>query len=197
MEELPYYIRNFSALTSPIVVPIFKPLHDVEVPLNLWIFAIPGMSQWICLVNDLLSFPKEVLLLDSFNYFSLLTRARRQAGRNSLFNPKDGLWTFKESLYEAFGQLISGTVALDKLFTTFAESLSEAFATAETQAEVNGLTKETNKTSNVDRDKLDNARTAAKLWGEFRQGYIAWHINHPRYRLSSIRATFGETTDIR
>ena len=192
VEKLPYYMRSLTGLPNSIIVPIFKPSRDVEVPLDLWISGIPDLSQWICLVNDLFSFPKEVLALENFNYLSLLTRARRQAGRASLFDSRDGLWTFRDTLFEGFDQLISRTAALDKLFVRFAESLSEELQAAPTQAETNGSTKKTKK---VDGEKLESARLAAKLWGEFRQGYIAWHINHPRYRLHSIRAAFGVTTN--
>lgn len=47
----------------------------------------------------------------------------------------------------------------------------------------------------MDREKLGNACLATKQRAEFRQGFIAWHINSPRYRLESIRATFGATND--
>lgn len=192
VEKMPYYLRNLDGIPNNYIVPIFKPSFDVEVPLEFWISAIPDLSQFICVVNDFLSFPKEVLALENFNYFSHITRARRQAGRTSLFSSSDGLWTFRDTLYEAFDQLLSCTADLDKLFITFAESLSKEF---EAQTEWKGLTKERDKTSSTDRKTLENARLAARYWGEFRQGYIAWHINLPRYRLNSLRATFGGPPD--
>lgn len=195
VEKLPQYHRHLAGLVSVYIVPIFKPSHEVEVPSDLWISGIPDLSQFLVLVNDLLSFPKEVLALENFNYLSLITRARRQAGRTSLFDSNDGLWTFRDTLYEAFDQLLSVTASLDKLFITYAESLSEELKAAQYQAEAHGLTKETDSTLKAKGEKLENARNAAKLWGEFRQGYIAWHINCARYRLNSIRATLTGTTD--
>ena len=194
VEKLPYYLRSLAGLANVYIVPIFKPSHDVEVPLDLWISAIPDMGQFIMLVNDLFSFPKEVLALENFNYLSLITRARRQAGRTSTFDSNDGFWTFRDTLYEAFNQLEGCTAALDKLFISFAESVSEA---ARTQVEIIGQTKKTNRTSSINRETVENARLAARYWGEFRQGYIAWHINAPRYRLDSIRATLGGSRDTR
>lgn len=196
VEKMPYYLRNLAGITNCYLPPIFKPSHDVEVPFEHWISAIPDLQQFICLVNDIFSFPKEVLALENFNYLSLITRARRQVGRTSLFNSNDGLWTIRDTLHEAFDQLLSCTAALDKLFINYAESLSEIEA-ARSQAEMNGLTKGQNKTLKTDGEKLENARLAAKYWGEFRQGYIAFHVNLPRYRLSSLRATLGATTDTR
>ncbi|MCJ1263763.1 hypothetical protein MMC22_003633 [Lobaria immixta] len=196
VEKMPYYLRNLAGLSNCYIPPIFKPSHEVEVPLENWISAIPDIQQFILLVNDLLSFPKEVVALENFNYLSLITRARRQVGRTSLFNSKDGLWTIRDTLHEAFDQLLSCTAALDKLFINFAESLSE-FEAAQSQAEMNGLTKGKDRTSKMDREKLENARLAAKYWSEYRQGFIAFHVNLPRYRLSSLRATLGATTDTR
>ncbi|MCJ1461544.1 hypothetical protein MMC07_000141 [Pseudocyphellaria aurata] len=117
----------------------------------------------------------------------------RQVGRASLFDTKDGLWTFRDTIYEACDQLINCTIALDRLFVTFAESLEEKFKATPTQAEVVGHMEETDKRSKSGQKNLENARLAAKYWGEFRQGIIAWHINTPRYQLDSLRATFGET----
>ncbi|MCJ1270339.1 hypothetical protein MMC22_010235 [Lobaria immixta] len=193
---MPYYLRSLAGVPNCCIPPIFKPSHEVEVPFDLWISAIPDIQEFFLLGNDLLSFPKEVLALENFNYLSLITRARRQVGRTSLFNSKDGLWTMRDTLHEAFDQLLSCTAALDKVFISFAESLSE-FEAAQSQAEINGLTKGKDKTSKMDREKLENARLAAKYWGEYRQGYIAFHVNTPRYRLSSLRATTGATTDTR
>ena len=192
VEKMPYYLRNLAGSPNSYIVPIFKPSFDVEVPLDLWFSAISDLAQFICVVNDFLSFPKEVLALENFNYFSHITRARRQVGRTSLFSSNDGLWTFRDTLYEALDQLLSCIAALDKLFITFADSLSEE---SEAQTESKGLMEERDKTSSTDRETLESARLAARYWGDFRQGFIAFHINHPRYRLNSLRAIFGGTTD--
>ena len=190
VERLPYYIRNLAGFPNVFIAPIFKPSRDVEVPLEFWISGMPDLSEFICLANDLLSFSKEVLALENFNYFSLITRARRQAGRISHFNSNNSLWTIRDTLYEACEQLLSCTGALDKLFVGFAESLSEQSKAADTQVGGKGLTEETSKISKVDGERLENARLAAKLWVEFKHGYIDFHINHFRYRLDSLRATF-------
>ena len=191
VEKVPYYLRSLTGLPCPYMVPIFKPSHGLEVPLDSWISGVPDLSQFIWLVNDFFSFPKEVFVLENFNYFSHVTRARRQDGRTSLFNSNDGLWTFRDTLYDAFDQLKNCILSLDKLFISFAKSLSEKPKAAQTQAERTGLTKENEKALKSDREKLENARLVAKYWGEFKQGTIAWYINSPRYRLDTIRAILG------
>ncbi|MCJ1471321.1 hypothetical protein MMC07_009969 [Pseudocyphellaria aurata] len=173
VEKLPVHIRNLSGAPASYIVPIFKPTHDGEVPSEFWISGISDLTQFINFVNDLLSFSKETRALENFNYLSLLTRARRQ------------------------DQVLNSTIAVDRLLVTFAESLSEKFKAAQARAELSGHTEETNKNFKSEQQNLENARLAAKYWGEFRQGHISWHINSPKYQLDSLRATFGETTDDR
>lgn len=47
VEKLPFYVRNLGGVPNPYMVPIFKSSHDVEVPFNLWISAIPDLSVFI------------------------------------------------------------------------------------------------------------------------------------------------------
>lgn len=166
VEKLPWYFRNLAGFENSFIVPIFKPSHDVEVPAEFWISAIPDLSVFINVGNDLMSFPKETLALENFNYLSLVTRAKRRVGRASHFKSNDGLWTFRDTLYEAIDQTLSCIKALDKLFITFAESVAEDFTAAQTRAQLNGrLTEETEKTLKAKRERLENARLAAKCWG--------------------------------
>ena len=188
VEKFPHHLRNIAGLPVPFLVPIFKPSHDAEVPIDLWISGVPDLSQFLCLVNDIFSFSKEVLELENFNYLSLITRARRQHGRTSLFGSSDGFWTFRDTLYEGFGQLIDCIAALDKIFINFARSLSKKFQAAQTLT----WTEEQWK---AEKEKLDNACLAAKLWSELKLGFIGFHIETPRYRLHLVRARFAETPD--
>ena len=187
VEKYPYYLRNIAGLSVPYLVPIFKPSHHAEVPIDLWISGIPDLTQFILLANDIFSFPKEVLALDNLNYLSLITRARRQDSRTSLFGSSDGLWTLRDTLYEAFGQILNAISAVDKLFINFPRSLSEEFQAAQTSW--------TEEKLKAEKEKLENARLLAKQWGEFRLGYIGYHIEAPRYRLHSVRARFRGTPD--
>lgn len=190
VDKLPYYFRLATGLAPGYVMPIFKPTIDIEVPIRVWVSAIPYLESYIVLINDILSFPKEFRNRESFNYLSLTTRAKRQAGFLSQFGSKE--WTFRDTLYEACSETLNSAAALDNLFTKFTNSLSQDFDVAQANAKANGLAGEENagKLKKV-RDQLDDASLAAKLWTEFRHGYPAWHIHHPRYQLDSFRVAYG------
>lgn len=44
VEKLPFYVRTLNGVPNAYMVPIFKSSHDVEVPFNNWISAIPDLS---------------------------------------------------------------------------------------------------------------------------------------------------------
>ncbi len=193
VDKLPYYFRNVVGLAPAFLMPIFKPTIDIEVPIRVWISAIPYLESYIILMNDILSFRKEFIDRENFNYLSLTTRAKRQTGYLSQFGSKESPWTFRDTLYETCSDILSSAAALDSLFTKFANSLSQDFDNAQAQVEANGFAGEEN-AANLKKikDHLDDASLAAKLWTEFRHGYPAWHIHHPRYRLDSLRAAYSK-----
>ncbi|MCJ1470016.1 hypothetical protein MMC07_008661 [Pseudocyphellaria aurata] len=168
VEKLARYVRDTSGAPAAYIVPIFKPTHDGEVPSEFWISGMPDLTQFVNHTNDLLSFSKETRALENFNYLSLLTRARRQVGRASLFDTNDGLWTFRDTLYETWDQFINSAIALDRLFVTFAESLSEKFKAAQARADMDGHKEETDMNLKSEQQNLENARLAAKYWKEFK-----------------------------
>lgn len=191
VDKLPYYFRIAVGLAPCYLMPIFKPTIDIEVPIRVWVCAIPYLESYIVLMNDILSLPKEFRSRENFNYLSLTTRAKRQAGYLSRFGSKESLWTFRDTLYESCSEILSSAAALDNLFTDFTNSLSKDFDVAQAQAKTNGFAGEENavKFKNY-KDQLDDASLAAKLWTEFRHGYPAWHIHIPRYQLDSLRVAY-------
>lgn len=194
VDKLPYYFRIVVGLAPCYLMPIFKPTIDIEVPIRVWISAIPYLEKYILLLNDILSFRKEFRERENINYFSLTTRAKRQTGYNSQFCSKEGPWTFRDTLYEACSEILSSAAALDNLFTKFANTLGQDFDDAQAQAQANGFAGEENAANlKKHRDNLDDARLAAKLWTEFRHGYAAWHIQQSRYQLDSLRAAYSNS----
>lgn len=194
VDKLPYYFRTVVGLAPCYLMPIFKPTIDIEVPIRVWISAIPYLEKYIVLLNDILSFRKEFRERENINYLSLTTRAKRQTGYNSQVGSKEGPWTFRDTLYEACSEILSSTAALDNLFTKFANSLSQDFDDAQAQVQANGFAGGENAVNlKKHRDNLDDARLAAKLWTEFRHGYPAWHIQQPRYQLDSLRAAYSNS----
>lgn len=193
VDKLPYYLRIVAGLAPAYLMPIFKPTIDIEVPMRVWISAIPYLESYIVLVNDILSFRKEFRDRENFNYLSLTTRVKRQTGYLSQFGSKESPWTFRDTLYEACSVTLSSAAALDNLFNKFANSLSQDFDDAQAQLKANGYVGEENE-ANFKKIKghLDDASLAAKLWTEFRHGYPAWHIQHPRYRHDLLRAAYND-----
>lgn len=193
VDKLPYYFRNIVGLGPAYLMPIFKPTIDIEVPMRVWVSAIPYLESYIILMNDILSFRKEFRDLEDFNYLSLTTRAKRQLGYLSQFGSKKSLWTFRDTLYETCTAILRSAAAIDNLFTKFANSLSQDFDDAQAQYEANGFVGEEN-AANFKKIKrrLDDASLAAKLWTEFRHGYPAWHILQPRYQLDVVRAAYTQ-----
>lgn len=193
VDKLPYYLRNLTGFAPCYLMPIFKPTIDIEVPIRVWISAIPYLETYIVLINDILSFRKEFRDGENFNYLSLTTRAKRQTGYLSQFDSEESPWTFRDTLYETCSVILSSAAALDNLFNKFANSLSQDFDDAQAQAKANGSVGEEN-AANLKKTKghLDDASLAAKQWTEFRHGYPSWHIQHPRYRNDLLRAAYSD-----
>lgn len=193
VDKLPYYLRNLAGLSPCYLMPIFKPTIDIEVPHRVWVSAIPYLESFIVLANDILSFRKEFRDQEGFNYLSLTTRAKRQNGYLSHFEPKESPWTFRDTLYETCSVTLSSAAALDNLFNKFANSLSQDFEDAQAQVKANGSVGEENAAnSKKTKGHLDDASLAAKLWTEFRHGYPSWHIQDPRYQHDLLRAQYND-----
>lgn len=195
VDKLPYYFRIAAGLADCYLMPIFKPTIDIEAPIRVWVSAIPFLESYIILVNDILSFRKEFRDRENFNYLSLTTRAKRQAGYLSQFGIEESPWTFRDTLYEACTETVNSAAALDNLFTEFTNALSQDFGLAQAQGKISGFAGDKNAAKfKKNRDQLDDASLAAKLWTEFRHGYPAWHIRHPRYQLDSLRAAYDNAS---
>lgn len=95
---------------------------------------------------------------------------------------KDGQWTFRDTVNKVFLQALTTTQALDDAFVGLAQVTSQR--TGEGSQGVYHI------------DKLEEVDTAqevtqaARLWTAFRNGYIAWHIQCPRYRLKPLQKHF-------
>lgn len=182
-------LRTAAGLADAYVLPIF----NLSVPLDIWFAGIPDLLDYTTLINDLLSFPKEVLDRENYNYLSLTTRAKSQAGQSSHFGTNDGLWTFRDTLFEAFDETLTHTADLDGLFVKFADALAQELEDAQAEAKVDGLAgEEAEMKLKKNKEELENARLAANLWTDYRHGFPAWHIYTPRYRLDSLRATVNK-----
>lgn len=117
-----YFFRSLTGLSSPLMIGLFKPSLDLEVPLEYWITSVVPLTTFINLINDLLSFPKEILAGEAHNYMSLQTQAKRQSGHVSAFPQEgnsDARWTFRDTVCETMDLLCDAIGSLDKAFIQF------------------------------------------------------------------------------
>ncbi|OJJ35350.1 hypothetical protein ASPWEDRAFT_40558 [Aspergillus wentii DTO 134E9] len=79
-----------SLAVNPLVytAPAFIVFPEVQDPLLYWISVAPQIGQYVAFINDLLSFPKEIRAGEEWNYLSMTSRARRQAGEPSRFSQR-------------------------------------------------------------------------------------------------------------
>lgn len=117
------YFRGLTGESIPFMVGIFKPCRETEVPLEYWLPSITSLMNYINLINDLLSWPKEVIAEESYNYMSLQTLSHRQAekprivtGTSSNING----WTFRDTICETMDAVYQATQELDRAFVQFA-----------------------------------------------------------------------------
>ncbi|KAL6904963.1 hypothetical protein GGI43DRAFT_381353 [Trichoderma evansii] len=117
-----YFFRTLTGLSGPLILGMFKPSFEMEVPLEYWITSIVPLTTFINLTNDLLSFPKEMLAGEAHNYMSLQTQAKRQSCHLSAFSQEgssDVRWTFRDTICETMDMLYDAIRSLDKAFVQF------------------------------------------------------------------------------
>lgn len=115
--------RLDSCFSAPLIVGMFKPSREEEVPFEYWMTSFHELKIFISMANDLFSWPKELIERKTCNYMSLRTRSKRQSGSRTRFTTGldgDELWTFRDTICEAMSLLLNSTVSLDKAFLEFA-----------------------------------------------------------------------------
>ena len=123
-QGFPSYFRHQSGIPEPVVMGIFKPSREIEVPLDFWITSMTHLINFTNMINDLLSYGKELLAGETFNYISLETQAKRQANVPSQFpsaRSSDGRWTVRDTVCEVLNETYKAKDALDLAFVRFAE----------------------------------------------------------------------------
>lgn len=164
VEDYPAYMRHITGTQIAFYVPVFKPTRGIEVPYAMWMSYAPALNVIINIGNDLFSYPKEVLDCEKVNYLTMLTKTQRSAGISSQFT--EGLWTFRDSIYETFSRVYESVKALDDAFTLDSQKVDK-------------------NTSGI---SLYDFQLGATMVALFKQGYFAWHVNCTRYRLDSLKA---------
>jgi len=191
-EKFPYYLRNLTGMPLFYQAFAFTPSLEIEAPLAYWISAAEDMNRFTCLVNDLLSFPKELKARETTNNIPLRTYIKHQAGHQSQFDSTDGLWTCRDTLYSLILEMIENTRSVDQLIVAFSEDCSREFA---------DRTSEENRAALRSQSELvEKSKLTAKLWKEYRRGYVSCYLEMPRYDNLSLRDSFqnvmGQQIDV-
>lgn len=116
------YFRGVTGIAASFMVGIFKPSRQTEVPLEYWLPSIQNLTNFINLINDLLSWPKELMAEESHNYMSIQTLSHRQVKKPRIImgtsaNSDD--WTFRDTICETMDLLYEVTQELDRAFVEF------------------------------------------------------------------------------
>lgn len=186
-DKFPYYLRNFTGMPGFYGSVIFTPSHELGVPPAYWLPAVEDMNKFINVVNDLFSFSKELKSRETTNNIPLQTHVKHRAGYKSRFNSPDGFWTCRDTLYDIVRELIANAVAVDELLVVCADQVSEDFEEQTKFFSKEGITEEETTLLGIQRHRMEMSKMAAKLWKDFRQGYVGSYIGLRRYGLDSLR----------
>jgi hypothetical protein len=126
-------------------------------------------------MNDVLSFHKEELAGEKYNLVHLWTQSLRSvnAGKGSGTN---GEWTIIDTIQLSCREVREAIWRVDSLLlpeTEMGDHSRLGLMDAETDVD----------------------SVIAKQWKGFRDGYISWHLDSPRYQLDFLKPFFTDTTE--
>ncbi|KAF9067448.1 terpenoid synthase [Rhodocollybia butyracea] len=164
--HFPIYLRHRTGVGEAYAAVVFKATKEQGLPLSRYITALPDMSLYIVLLNDLLSFHKEELAGETINMIHIRTQTLKENSGTGA----SGEWT---------------------VFDTFSLMCEEAKEAAYRIDEILRLYD----CERIVRDGLDSGDMGlsevdvaiALQWRGFRDGYISWHLEAQRYKLDFIR----------
>ncbi|KAJ7764214.1 terpenoid synthase [Mycena metata] len=170
--KFPHYLRSKSGIAEAYAAGILKATQEQNIPLSRYIRILPDLTFFIEVMNDVLSFHKEELTGETYNLIQLRTRSLSSSGaRGSGFDEE---WTAHDTLLLLCDELRATTHRIDRMLRL-----------EECEAKMRG------ETANVDIDEVD--LEIARQWRGWRDGYISWHFECRRYKLSPLKAmTLGD-----
>ncbi|KAF7368173.1 Terpenoid synthase [Mycena venus] len=172
--KFPYYLRSKSGIAEAYAAGIFKAAKEQTLPLTRYIKTIPDLTFYIEVMNDLLSFHKEEIDGETYNFIHLRTRSIAASGARG--SGDSGEWTCHDTV----------SLVCDELQTA-AHRIDGLLRLEECERKMRGDTGVTD----IDEVDID----IAKQWRGWRDGYISWHLECRRYKLGFLkRVLIGEAT---
>ncbi|KAF9061711.1 terpenoid synthase [Rhodocollybia butyracea] len=164
--NFPLWMRNKTAIGESFIAPIFHSTEEQGLPLSRYLRALPDISYFIGVMNDILSFHKEELAGESVNMIHLQTHSFKESRGSG----PSGEWT-----------------ALDT-FNHLCNEVRDAIYRINEILRVQDCEKIVRDGSNGKSMGLSEVDVAIALrWRKFKDGYISWHLETPRYKLDFIR----------
>ncbi|KAJ6495151.1 hypothetical protein C8R45DRAFT_1052766 [Mycena sanguinolenta] len=151
------------------VAMIFKATKEQNFPLSKYIKAVPDVVFISDVMNDILSFSKEELAGETYNFIHLRTRSLSSAGERGSgvageWTTDDTLQLCKEVLEATHRHRVDGVLRLEECERKMrGEIVPEA-------------------SDGVDEVDVE----IAKQWRAWRDGYISWHLECGRYKLDLL-----------
>ncbi|KAJ6476899.1 isoprenoid synthase domain-containing protein [Mycena sanguinolenta] len=172
-KKFPHYMRSKSGIAEAYVAGTFKATKEQYIPLTRYIKAVPDFSFYIEGINDLLSFYKESMDGETYNFIQLRTRSLAATGVRG--SGPSGEWVCHDTVRLLCDEIAAATKRIDQLLR-----LDECERKMRGDTQVNG----------IDDTDID----IAKQWRGWRDGYISWHFECRRYKLGALKpVVIGQT----
>ncbi|KAF8148499.1 hypothetical protein K438DRAFT_1457106, partial [Mycena galopus ATCC 62051] len=168
--DSPRHLRAKGGASESYVAGIFKATKEQNLPFSKYIKAVPDAVFISDVMNDILSFHKEELAGETYNFIHLRTRSLSSAGKRG--SGVAGEWTTDDTFHLLCKEVLEATRRVDGVLRL-----------EECERKMRGeIVPGANDPDGV--DELDVQ--IAKQWRAWRDGYISWHLECPRYKLDFL-----------
>ncbi|KAF9067422.1 terpenoid synthase, partial [Rhodocollybia butyracea] len=164
--HFPIYLRNRTGIAEAYAAAIFKHTKEQSLPLSRYIMALPDMSFYIVVMNDLLSFHKEELAGETVNMIHL----RTQTLKENRGTGASGEWTALDTFNLLCNEVREAANRIDEIVRL---------------QDIEKIMRDRSYGRDMGLSEVDVA--IALQWREFRDGYISWHLESQRYKLDFIQ----------
>jgi hypothetical protein len=182
-------LRVKGGASESYVAGIFKATKEQNLPFSKYIKAVPDAvfisvrnvppaeARIIIsvfeqdIMNDILSFHKEELAGETYNFIHLRTRSLSSAGERG--SGVEGEWTVNDTLHLLCKEVLEATRRVDGVLRL--EECERKMRGEIVPGASDGV------------DELDVE--IAKQWRAWRDGYISWHLECRRYKLDFLMGT--------
>ncbi|KAJ7262420.1 terpenoid synthase [Mycena rebaudengoi] len=160
--QIPRYLRVKGGASESYVAGIFKATKEQNLPFSKYIKAVPDAVFISDVMNDILSFHKEELAGETYNFIHLRTRYLCCAGKRG--SGVEGEWTTNDTLHLLCQEVLAAARRCERMMR--GEIVPDA-------------------SDGVDEVDVE----IAKQWRAWRDGYISWHLECRRYKLDFLKGT--------